>query len=338
MPEANRPASEWLNEVATRMQAEREAGAAVAAERLTVRELLAIFGYARRGQLVVREIRHTLETFNLRTSPDFEYVYIDNSISIELDDDGDDGAAGDGQEPTSPTVRVDSLTAAHNTPVSVTPDDTVVLAITRMTMNGFSQLPVMTSEREVRGVISWHSIGRAYANGRNPQRVRECMEKAHEISIETTFAEATHTIWKYDYVLVRGVDRRITGILTAADLALQFEELAHPFLLIGEIEHHLRHLVRNQFTVEELTEAAMGQEGVRGPDDLTFGGYCQLLGREEWWERLHLMVDRREFVRRLERVRIIRNDVMHFSPDGIVPEDVEQLDQLVRFLRELRQR
>ena len=337
MPEANDPASEWLHEVATRMQAEKKAGAAVNAEKLTVREFLATFGNARRGQLVVRDIRHKLEKFKLRTSPDFEYVYIDNSISIELDDD-DDVSAENGQERTSPTVRVDSLTAAHNTPVSVKPDDTVVRAITLLTLNGFSQLPVMTSEREVKGIISWRSIGRAFANGRNPQKVRECMEIAHEIGIETTFAEATHIIWKYDYVLVRGVDRRITGILTAADLALQFEELAHPFLLIGEIEHHLRNLVRGKFTVDELTEAAMGQEDVQGPDDLTFGGYYQLLGRDEWWERLGLNVDRKEFVRCLERVRIIRNDVMHFSPDGIVPEDVEQLDQLVRFLRELRQR
>ena len=333
MAESNHTPDDWLREIATRMQGEQQRGAAVAPERLTVREFLARFGNARRGQLVVRDIRNKLEEHNLRTSPDFEFVYIGNTISIELDDD--DAMVQGQDEPPGPTVRVDSLEAAHNPPVSVAPDDTVVRAITLMKLNDFSQLPVMTNERNVRGVISWRSIGKAYAKGHSPERVRECMEEPHEIAVETTFADATYEIWKYDCVLVRAGDKTITGILTAADLALQFKELAHPFLLIGEIEHHLRNLVRGRFTVEELTEAAMGEAGITGPNDLTLGGFHQLLGRQEWWERLGLNVDRTVFIRHLDRVRIIRNDVMHFSPDGIEPEDVEQLDRLVRFLRKL---
>ena len=57
------------------------------------------------------------------------------------------------------------------------------------------------------------------------------MEEAHEIGVEATFADATREICKHAYVLVRGEYKKITGILTAADLAIQFEELAHPFLL-----------------------------------------------------------------------------------------------------------
>ena len=333
MAEPQRSADDWLKEVAERMQDEKQAGAAPSAEMLTVREFLAKFGNARRGARVVGEIRHNLEKHHLRTSPDFQFEYIDNPISIELDD----REAEDAEEKSaSPTVRVDSLAAAHNNPVWVTPNDPIVRAITLMRMKDFSQLPVKTTEREVKGVISWRSIGKAYANGRNPERVRECMEGAHEIGIKATLADATHEIWKHDYVLVRGGDNTITGILTAADLAYQFGQLAHPFLLIGEIEHHLRNLVRGKFKVEEFTAVSIGEREVKGPDDLTFGDYCRLLGREESWDKLDLNIDRREFIRHLEGVRIIRNDVMHFSPDGIEPEDVEQLDHLARFLPELR--
>ena len=331
--ETSESVDDWLQKVARRMQDEKKAGILVRHEVLTIRELLAKFGRSRRGYWVVSYIRHELENYHLRASPNIEFDYIDNHMVIQLDDDTE---ANDTEtKPTSPIVRVDSLTAAHNNPVRVAPDQPIGLAITIMWIQGFSQLPVMTNERDVQGVISWRSIGKAYANKRIPEFIRDCMEEAHEIDIKTTFADATHEIWKHDYVLVRGEKKKITGILTAADLAYQFEQLAHPFLLIGEIEHYIRNLVHGRFSVDELNEVTKEKEDIGGLYDLTFGDYCQLFGREESWDRLMLKIDRKEFVKHLERVRSIRNDVMHFSPDGIGEEDVEQLNQMVRFLREL---
>ena len=66
------------------MQDDIEKGAAPEAEKLTVREFLGKFGYARRGSWIVGHIRNTMEEFNLRTQPDFEYAYIDSEISIRL--------------------------------------------------------------------------------------------------------------------------------------------------------------------------------------------------------------------------------------------------------------
>ena len=324
---------DWLCEVAQRMQRDKDAGAAPKPETLTVRELLAKFGNIRRGQWVVSSIRQQLEKHNLRTSPDFQYEYIDNPISLEHDDD--DEATDEAKKFPSPVVRVDSLTAAHTNPVRVAPDDPLVRATTIMQIEDFSQLPVMTTDREVKGVVSWRSIGRIYADGGTPERVRECMEEAHTIDTNATLADATNEILKYDYVLVRAKDKMITGIVTAADLADQFRQLAHPFLLIGEIEYHLRNLVRGKFTIEEFTYAAQGEKPIKGPDDLTFGGYCRLLERKESWEKLQLNVDRNELIKRLERVRNIRNDVMHFSPDGVEVADVKLLEQIAEFLRQL---
>lgn len=332
MSELKYSVDDWLRESAKRMRGEKKAGAAPKAERLTVREFLAKFGNARRGYRVVAGIRRRLEKHKLRTSPDFQFRYIDNVISVELDEDSE---ARDSEKLNSPTVCVDSLKAAHNDPIRVKPDDILIKATTVMRIEGFSQLPVMTTDREVKGVISWRSIGKAYLDGRNPQAVRDCMEESHEITTKTTLADATRQIWEHDYVLVRGENKKITGIVTAADLALQFEQLAHPFLLIGEIELHLRNLVRGRFTVEEFAAAAIGEKEVTGPDDLTFGDYCHLLEREESWSKLHLNIDRKEFIQRLERIRNIRNDVMHFSPDGVEPEDVEHLERLASLFREL---
>ncbi len=311
MAEHQTSASEWLADLANRMQSDIEAGAAPQAERLTVRQFLSRFGYYRRGPNVVSTIRSALETCSLRTSPDFEYEYVDNYISVELDPNVEEMAAE--EQLIDPTVRIGILPASHNVPVSVTPNDSLVKAITLMRIDDYSQLPVMTNEREVKGVVSWRSIGEAQADARNPTVVRECMENAHEVDTRMMLADATERICSHGYVLIRGEDRKITGIVTAADLADQFKQRAHPFLLIGEIEHHLRNLVRRKFTKDEFVEASGGDEHVNGPDDLTFGGYCRLLQNEESWSKLKLNVDRKELIKRLNTIRLIRNEIMHFS-------------------------
>ena len=82
MPEPQKFGEYWLHEVAQRMQDEKDAGAAPSPERLTVRQFLAKFGRARRGHSIISSIRQQLEQHSLRTSPDFEFEYIDNPIHI----------------------------------------------------------------------------------------------------------------------------------------------------------------------------------------------------------------------------------------------------------------
>ena len=73
-----------------------------------------------------------------------------------------------------------------------------------------------------------------------------------------------------------------------------------------------------------------------GVADLTLGEYVRLLENASPWSKLKLFVDRREFIDRLNRVREIRNDIMHFDPQGIDPEAMKALRKFVRFLQELR--
>ena len=308
------------------------AGAAPKGEEITVRELLSRFGYARRGRWVVAEIRNALEDRKLRTSPDFEFEWVDNQISIALDVDAE-GAIE--KTAVDPTVCVGILPAAHNVPESVKPDEPLEKATTIMQMYDYSQLPVMPNERDVKGVVSWASIGGAHAQGDNPTRVRECMVRAEIVAVETPLADAMDRVQRHDYVLVREKDRRITGIVTAVDLAHEFKQLTYPFLLIGEIEHHIRNLIRGRYAVEEFVEASGGDQKVRGPDDLSFGGYCRLLQGKGAWEKLGLGLDRSVFLDRLELLRQIRNDVMHFSPEPHAPSDIDQLECMVRFCRNL---
>ena len=53
----------------------------------------------------------------------------------------------------------------------------------------------------------------------------------------------------------------------------------------------------------------------------------------ERWDKTGWQVDRKIFIEALNQARELRNDVLHFSPD---PLDDDQLDELRRFIRWLR--
>ena len=206
-----------------------------------------------------------------------------------------------------------------------------------MQLQDYSQLPVMNSERDIAGVITWKSLGARLALGRECEVVRQCMDSAQILSATAPLFESIATIAEHGYVLVRGGDNRITGIVTSSDLSFQFMQLAGPFLFVGEIEGHLRHLIHGKFTLEELRNASVSEGGrsIDGSADLTIGGYCRLLENKDNWEKLNLNIDRSEFVKHLEAVRQIRNNVMHFNPDGPSEDDSRKLRDIARFFENL---
>ena len=331
---------ERLKTLSDDMKRAIDGGAAPHTEKLTVREFLGWFGYARRGSYVVSEIRNMLEESELRTVPDFEGSWIGASISIELDPQAVEGISASAA-PADPTVRIGALEAANRKPTSVKPDNPLQVATTLMQMNDFSQLPVMPNERDVKGIISWKSIGIKLSLEHDCHLVSDCMDPvAKEIHIGAPLFDAIADISQHGYVLVRGNDNAISGIVTASDVALQFMQLTGPFLIIGEIEGYLRSLVHRKFTIEEMKEASSStsEDGrpMSGPQDLTLGGYYQLLGKEERWNRLDWKIDRKGFLKRLDCVRERRNDIMHFNPDGLEPEDAKTLETFAMFFRNLR--
>jgi CBS domain-containing protein len=327
---------------------------------VTVRSFLGWFGAQRRGYYIAKQIRGALRKAGLRTEPDFESAYIDAELSFSL---AAKASASDPITPVpeipetltlsnhvevrltsvafaDPTHRMSKLAAANRPPMSIKPDALIGEAVTLMMMNEFSQLPVMPNERDVKGMVSWRTIGSRLALGQNPKTVGEVMDPPAEISADASLFAAIPLIVEHQYVLVRSTERRIVGIVTTSDLSLQFLQLAEPFLLLGEIENHVRRIIGSHFDPAEL--AAAHDPGVtdgrlvESAADLSFGEYRRLLEEPKRWDRLQLQVDRAVFVRQLDRVREIRNDVMHFDPDNIPPSDVEALRDFARFLRTLQ--
>lgn len=306
----------------------------------SVRSFLRWFYAERRGYNVVLSIRRELKKHGVATSPDFEFQYIDGYIRFVQASSGEDTAQGEiGAAAIDPTYRLRRLDSANRPPVSVKPDSSLQQAITLMMTNDFSQMPVMTTSRGVKGVISWKTIGRRLALKQSCTTVRDCMEPAEIQSIDESLFSAISKVAAHDYVLVQATDETICGIVTASDLNDQFLRLAEPFLLVGEVENGIRRIIYGKFTAKELEEAkAPGDDerSVGSVSDLTFGEYVHLLESENGWKKLDLEIDRTVFITGLEKIRKIRNDVMHFDPDGIEPSDLLALREFAKFLKVLR--
>lgn len=306
--------------------------------RESVRSFLLWFGYERRGFHVVNWIRSKLKQYGIGTKPDFEYAYIDTQIAfIKVDSDLPENEKA-GTAIADPTYRIGRLESANRKPVSVVPSAPLEEAVTIMMTNDFSQLPVQTTERDVKGVISWKGIGSTLSLGKQCKAVSDCMEAAHVIEYDDSLLSAIPAIADHDYALVRAHDRTICGIVTSSDFSCQFKVLAEPFLLVGEIENYVRRLIHGKFTATELDavkDPNDSERAIEGIADLTFGQYIRLLQDEKRWAKIGLKIDRKYFTKRLDEIRQIRNDVMHFDPEGIEESDLALLREFAQFLKKL---
>lgn len=252
----------------------------------------------------------------------------------------DKGATVTARQPiyTDPAYCVGKLAAAGNKPVYVAPDQSLQTAATLMLTHDFSQLPVMTSDHDVKGIITWTSIGIRLALGKQGSFVREFMKPHQEIPATSSLIDALPIIVQSQYVLVRD-QGRITGIVTASDLSLQFQQLAEPFLLLREIENRIRLIIGDTFSPAELSGIPDPEDNSRTVNsiyDLTFGQYIRLLQNPDNWKRTHLSIDRAAFCDQLDRIRKIRNDVMHFNQEPMKAEDLQLLRDFLNFLQLLQ--
>jgi predicted transcriptional regulator len=326
-----------------------------------VRTFLSWFNAQRRGWWIVKEINEMLDYYGIATYPYFDAVYIDSPIEFikkPTDGQGETTSTTTTTTTTKPpenislvdgedvlnyndaTYRIAKLEAANKTLVFVKPDSELSEAITKMITYDYSQLPVMQQpKRDLKGVISWRSIGSKLAVGQSTTRVRDLMEANYQlISSETSLFRALPTIIEHDYVLVENNAKEICGIVTASDLSLQFKQLTEPFLIVSEIENHIRYLLSRlpKEDIENAKDEKDTERVINNVADLTFGEYLRLFQNPPIWTKLSMQIDRKTFCDHLEKIRDIRNNIMHFDPDGLDEESIETLRRFARLLQTLR--
>lgn len=68
-------------------------------------------------------------------------------------------------------------------------------------------------------------------------------------------------------------------------------------------------------------------------DDLTFGESLRAFENTDVWAKLNLNLDRKTLMVRLQKVKEIRNSVIHFHPDGITDDEREILRRTRKMLQ-----
>ncbi|MBV7244262.1 CBS domain-containing protein [Streptomyces sp. MW-W600-10] len=315
---------------------------------LSIRDLLSRWGFRVRDHASVPQIRLDLTGVGLTTVPDFatgpqdvevEVVPIGQKSDVGVGtDDGDGDAEKDPADAAEEAVgkfpqtamRVHDLRCADSV-TSITPDETLSVAMGRMVEFGYSQLPVIDASGTLHGVVTWASIAHIHATGREMCLASAISSEYEIVNASAHLLPVLPTIREHEFVLVRAADGRVTGIVTSADLAGEFGTVARPFFTLGEIERRLRRCLGRVYDDSDVQKVHKKRKSV---DEMMFGEYIRLLDDEERWAKLGWpLVDRDHFIGLLGRVKNVRNTVMHFNAPALRPEQLDLLDSFVSMLR-----
>lgn len=311
----------------------------------TPKEILEYFNATKRGWKITETVEALMQENNISCEPDFRNAWVYAEIIItakpKMKANGDNSKLLD----KDPTPRISLLDAANlvdnggnvsgpSRLIYVNKDTPIKEAITLMILHDFSQLPILNGPKKVVGLISWKSFGKAVGLGSRCETVNDCKEDAVVLKYDEPLFEAVKYIQQKEVVLIQKKDNTISGIVTATDISEQFITLAEPFLILEQIENHLRNLLHDKYTLEELNLLIKADENrpLKYLSDLSFGQYILIIENREMFKRLAVNVDRSVLIERLELVRRIRNDVMHFNPEGITSEKIEILRKTANFL------
>jgi CBS domain-containing protein len=313
-------------------------------ETISIRDLIWKIEAERRGTRVTDEIEQALARHGLVTEPSFASGWIDNIVELRLasSDSGtlsderrqsEDG--GNSLQPTEIALTVSNLESASSGVVSIERNSDLLRARALMLRHDYSQLAVMSGPRRLVGAISWESMARAAIRERD-FTLSDAVVQARPVEPDDDLIALIPTIVELGFVFVVGNDRTLVGIVTTADLSSQFGTLAKPFLLIGEIERRLRHVLSIRFHVADLAtvqDPADHARTIKSANDLTLGETVRFIEHESNWQQLRWPVERVEFIKALREVTEIRNDVMHFSPDPMTATEEAKLHNFVTWLR-----
>lgn len=327
---------------------------------ISVRELLNAWGYVSRGPAAVAEIGEALAGAGLTTEPPFatvadmrETVRVVPAPAEEAGPEdgrpGRDEPLGEARtEPEDVEVRFPPVSlCVHQIPsacggvVSVGIDDSLQHAQTLMMRHDYSQLAVVDGGA-LRGAVTWESISAAKISGGGGGELRHYLMggSPEVLHPDDKLLDKIPQISRYGFAFVAGSGGALAGIITTADLSERFALLAGPFLLISEIERRVRRHIDKVCSLGDIQSAAAFNPAkprtkLRSVHGLTFGDCRKVLENTDIWKRLGWDIDHGVFLGDLKSVNGIRNEVMHFRPDPLGPDQLSTLENFAKWLRRL---
>lgn len=318
---------------------------------ITIRNLLEAWGATRRGSTIVDQIETDLADKGLTATPPITTGSIDTTVTLlrtgaEPGPDQplltDENVPDEEVELAPLTYRISHLASANGGVVSVSLDDTLQRAITKMVYHDFSQLPVLDEHGRLCGAVTWESIGKARMSGMPLTLADVVVQSPLDLHGQAELLPWIPQIQQHGYAFVRNDQHAVTGIVTAADLTSQFGIRVEPFVLLEELEQRLRRLLNRALGAARITLEAVHSQlrphrrnRVRGADDLTLGEYRFVLAPQDHWVALEWDADQDLVLESLRECADFRNRLMHFSPDPLPDSELAPVRGLLEVLRSL---
>lgn len=224
-------------------------------------------------------------------------------------------------------------------------DMDILEAVRKMNTNGFSQVPVCTTDGRLEAYLSWDGIFRGIS--RNPDSFAGVVSDyccrtldTKIISLDAPTREALHRLQTNEFLII--VDSlsglKVKGLITVSDLSALYSTILQGFTLINDIETRLR-IVMSTADVRliELQKLSKNEE-LQSVSGLTLGQFSFIMNNERVWPRLSISrsLDRISFHELLSRVTEIRNKIMHNNWIGSqnvnVSDDLMELESFFNLL------
>lgn len=319
---------------------------------LTIRELLAIWGYRTRTLDSVPRIERDLAEARLRCTPELGAGGLSTTVHLGVLPAAETAAAGGGEAvvdvadesaaaaeslpPSLPHIlpRIKDIPSAMGGVTSVRPNESLQDAQKLMGDEGYSQLPVMTGPSELVGAVSWRSIAMAKLAKKNISLADAIDSDPEVVRANDWLLDKIGIIYDADFVFVQDAAHDICGIVTTADLSARFRDLTSPFFQLGEIEIRLRRCTRDKFSVVELRKAAR-KKNINSIDDMSLGNYVFLLKEEGMWRRTEWEIPQESFLADLRKALDIRNRIAHYDARPVSDADRRDIARFLNWMRYL---
>jgi len=172
------------------------------------------------------------------------------------------------------------------------------------------------------GVVTWESYSRTIidtpGNETKNQLVMPTPLEAMDRDIALAYGtddliHSLQRIEKQGVLVVLNSNDTVAGIATKRDIHNELAEELIPYQLIGLIENLLRTKIEEADFAPEVFVKASGNPEINTIDKMEFSNYVGIFSNNDCFKKLKVHGAAREMGQLLEKVRILRNQLMHFN-------------------------
>ena len=234
--------------------------------------------------------------------------------------------------------KVRNIPAASSGIESVKPNDNLIKVITLMKLKDYSQVAVMTTKHNIKGVITWKLIANSKSQDLDNTLAEEIMStKINQAYLDDNIINILETLKlsDEDYVFVKDKKNVWSGIVTSHDIIIKYSDQISPLISLEKVEKKLRSIILNFFNSDISKINSKYGLSLDNINDVVFSDYVKIFSEKSFFTQVMPNVDKKTFVKSLSQVSMIRNKFMHFRVDGLSKEEIHLLNKFEEFLENL---